>query len=369
MKIITTRDNLVYGVQTVQKAVSLKNPLPILSGILLKAEGNKLTFMATDLDIAIKCSVPVSVIEEGSVVLPAKYLGEMVRRLPDTQIKIETDKDNYSTIVNYGSSEFNLLGSSSEQYPTMPDIESETKFAIKQDLFRNMIKQVSFATSMDDNRPVFSGVLLEKEGAELRLIATDTHRLSFRRGLTGEEGGEQQVNVIIPGKTLNEVNRIMSDEEKDLTITLGENQVVFETEDVKIISRLIAGQFPNYKQVIPQGCKTKIKVRTKELLESAERASLLAKEGTNVIRLTINQHEIIINSNSPDIGKIHEQMPALMEGEETQIAFNSKYLIDVLKIVDAEESLLELSGSLSPGIVKPVNGENYIYVILPVRIV
>lgn len=369
MKIISTRDNLVYGVQTVYKAVSAKNPLPILSGILIKAEDNKVTFMATDLELAIKCSVPVSVLEEGSVVLPAKYLSEMVRRLPDTQIKIETDKNNFSTEINYGTSEFNLNGFSADQFPTLPDIESEHRFSIKQDLFKNMVKQVSFATSADDNRPIFSGVLMEKEGAEIKLVATDTHRLAFRTGKTETGENEQPISVIIPGKALNEVSRLMTGENEEMLINFGENQVMFETADIKIISRLIAGQFPNYKQVIPQGCKTKIKVKTRDLLESAERASLLAKEGTNVIRITVNQHNLIINSNSPDIGKIHEEVPVYTEGEETQIAFNSKYLTDVLKIIDAEEILLELTGSLSPGIVKPVNGENYIYLILPVRIV
>lgn len=369
MKFLTTRENLVYGVQTVQKAVSLKNPLPILSGILLKAENNRVTFMATDLEMGIKCSIPVNVIEEGSVVLPARYMGDMVRRLPDTQIKIETDKENFSTVVNYGTSEFSLLGFSAEQFPALPEIDSNLKFSIKQELFKNMIRQVSFATSQDDNRPIFSGILMEKEGDSIHLVATDTHRLAFRKGTTVSDGSEQTVSVIIPAKTLNEVNRIMTGEEKEIMVTFSDNQVVFETEDVKIFSRLIAGQFPNYKQVIPQGCKTKIKVRTRDLLESVERASLLVKEGTNVIRITVNRHEMIINSNSPDIGKIHEVLPIHIEGEETQIAFNSRYLSDVLKVIETDEILLELTGSLSPGIIKPENEENYIYLILPVRIV
>lgn len=369
MKFLTTRENLVYGVQTVQKAVSLKNPLPILSGILLKAEKNRVTFMATDLEMGIKCSIPVNVIEEGSVVLPARYMGDMVRRLPDTQIKIETDKENFSTVVNYGTSEFSLLGFSAEQFPALPEIDSNLKFSIKQELFKNMIRQVSFATSQDDNRPIFSGILMEKEGDSIHLVATDTHRLAFRKGTTASDGSEQTVSVIIPAKTLNEVNRIMTGEEKEIMVTFSDNQVVFETEDVKIFSRLIAGQFPNYKQVIPQGCKTKIKVRTRDLLESVERASLLVKEGTNVIRITVNRHEMIINSNSPDIGKIHEVLPIHIEGEETQIAFNSRYLSDVLKVIETGEILLELTGSLSPGIIKPENEENYIYLILPVRIV
>jgi len=168
---------------------------------------------------------------------------------------------------------------------------------------------------------------------------------------------------------LNELNRIMNGEGEELKIAFGDNQIVFEMPGIRFISRLIEGQFPNYKQVIPQGCKSKIKVKTKDLLEATERASLLAKEGANVIKLNISADKIIINSNSPEIGKIEEQINIELEGEESEIAFNSKYLLDVLKVIDVEEILLELTGSLSPGIIKPVEGEDYIYLILPIRVI
>ena len=369
MKISATKDNLLYGVQVVQRAVSSKNPMPILSGILVKTVKGQLVFTATDLEMGIECSVPIAVQEDGGVVLPARYFGEIVRKLPDVKISLDVNRENSNTLIRYGQSEFNLLGLSPDDFPILPVIDSESTLVIKQDIFKNMIKQVGFATAADDNRPIFTGILMEIENDDIRLVATDTHRLAFRSGKTENGSIQLEKSVIIPGKTLNELNKIMNDDAEELKIAFGENQLVFEMPGIRLVSRLIEGQFPNYKQVIPQGCKTKIKIKTKELLEAAERASLLAKEGANVIKLNVSEGNMVISSNSPEIGKIEEQLTVQMEGEETQIAFNSKYLIDVLKVIDAEEILLELTGSLSPGIIKPVEGDYYIYLILPIRIV
>ena len=369
MKFTANKDNLSFGVQVVQRAVSSKNPLPVLSGILLKLKNGQLIFTATDLEMGIECSVPVDTGEEGGVVLPSKYFGEIVRKLPDVKISLDVNKENNSTSIKYGQSEFNLLGLPADDFPILPSIDSESTLIIKQEIFKNMIKQVSFSVSSDDNRPVFTGILVEIENGSIRLIATDTHRLAYRSGKIENLDLDFSKSVIIPGKTLNELNRIMNSDSEKLKIAFGDNQIVFEMPGIRLISRLIEGQFPNYKQVIPQGCKTKIKIKTKELLEATERASLLAKEGSNVIKLNITSEKMIISSNSPEIGKIEEQINIEIEGEETQIAFNSKYLIDVLKVIDVDEILLELTGSLSPGIIKPLEGEDYVYLILPIRIV
>ncbi len=369
MKVSTSKDNLLYGVQIVQRAVSTKSPLPILSGIFLKAFAGQLFFTATDLELGVECSIPVSVGEEGGVVLPARYLGEIVRRLPDIQIEIEVNKNNNSTLIKYGQSEFNLLGMAADDFPVLPSVDSQSIITMKQEMFKNMIKQVSFAVSSDDNRPIFTGILMEIKEDEIRLVATDTHRLAYRREKIEGMEVNKEMSVIIPGKTLNELNRILTGESEEFKTSFGSNQVVFEMPGIKLISRLIEGNFPNYKQVIPQGCETRIKVKTKELLESAERASLLAKEGANVIKVTVNGNIMLINSNSPEIGKIEEQLVIDKEGDDTQIAFNSKYITDVLKVIDSEYIFLELTGSLSPGIIKPADAKEYIYLVLPIRIV
>lgn len=369
MKFTAAKDSLSYGVQVVQRAVSAKNPLPVLSGILLKTMGGQLILTATDLEMGIECIIPVDVNDEGGVVLPSRYFGEIVRKLPDMKISVDVKKENHSTTIKYGQSEFTLLGLSPDDFPILPSIDSESILFVKQNVFKNMIKQVGFSISNDDNRPVFTGILMEIEDGVIRLVATDTHRLAYRSAKIESSEGNFVKSVIIPGKTLNELNRIMSGESEGLKIAFGENQIVFEMPGIRLISRIIEGQFPNYRQVIPQGCKTKIKVKTKELLEAVERASLLAKEGANVIKLNITEGLMFISSNSPEIGKIEEQINIEMEGEEAQIAFNSKYLMDVLKVIEVEEILLELTGSLSPGIIKPLEGEDYIYLILPIRVV
>lgn len=366
MKISCTKENLLYGVQVVQRAVSSKNPLPILSGILLTTEENKLKLSATDLELGIECSVPVNVIEEGSVVLPAKYLGEIVRRLPDTKIEIETDKENNTTLIKYAQSEFNIHGFSAEDFPLLSSIDSQVNYNIRQELFRNLVKQVVFATSNDENRPIFTGCLMEVEDDRIALIATDTHRLSYGNININRED-KDFISVIVPGKTLSEISRLATSDEQNIKFSIAENQIVFEMDDIVLISRLIEGQFPNYKQVIPQTYKSKVRIKTKDLLDATERASLLAKDGSNVIKLKIEGNTLIVTSNSPEIGRVYEEISIQLEGEETQIAFNSKYIIDVLKVVDSEEIFMELTGALSPGIIKPIEGENFIYLILPVR--
>lgn len=370
MKFTSTKDNLAYGVQVVQRAVSAKNPLPILSGVLLNAENNKLKLTATDLELGIECIVPINSNTDGAVVLPAKYLGEIVRKLPDAQVDVFCDPETNLTTLKYGQSKFSMHGFSADEYPLIPALDSDHTFVIKQELFRNMIKQVTFATSSDESRPIFNGVLFEVEEDTLRLVATDTHRLAFRSGLVNETSTpEEKMTALIPAKALNEIVRIMPPDVENIRIAFSSNQVIMEMGHIRLISRLIEGQFPNYKQVIPQGCKSKIKLKTKDLLEAVERASLLARDGSNVIKILVQADTLVINSNSPEIGTIHEELPIFLEGDETQIAFNSKYLIDVLKVADAEEIIVELTGSLSPGIIKPVEGDNYLYLILPVRTV
>lgn len=367
MKILCSKDNLMHGVNVVQRAVSSKNPLPILSGILFRTEENQLILTATDLEIGIECRIPVTVVQPGSIVLPAKYVTELVRKLPDTKIEVVTDAENLVASIKYGQSQLEIKGLPAEEYPLLPDIESSNKIQIVGDIFKNMIRQVGFATSTDANRPIFTGVLIELADNQISMVATNTHRLTWAQRNAVYTGSEKST-IIVPVKTLNEVSKLIGDDE-ELTIYITSNQVLFQIKDIRVISRLIDGQFPNYHQVIPQGYKTRIRIKTSELANSADRAALMAREGSNIIKLSIQGHVMEITSNSPDFGKIHEELPILLEGEETQIAFNSKYLLDVLKIIDTEEIFMDLTGSLSPGIIRPADTDNYLCLILPLRTV
>ncbi|ABO48554.1 DNA polymerase III, beta subunit [Desulforamulus reducens MI-1] len=363
MKIICTRQNLIQGVTTAQRAVSAKNPLPILSGILLTAKDNKLKLQATDLEMGIQCVVPCTTQEEGSIVLPAKYLSEIVRRLPDSPIQIESNQGT-NVIIRYGQSEITINGFDAEEFPTFPKPQSKNSLTIPEEELKEYLRQILFATLSDENRPVFTGVLMEILNGTLRLVTTDTHRLAMRE--IKDSSVDNDINIIIPGKTLNELTRVIGAADQQVTISLGENQIIFGMEDTLLISRLIEGQFPNYRQVIPQGHKTRIRLKTKDLLEASERASLLARVGTQIIRLNIEEEKIILTANT-EVGRIHEEVPVYLQGESLQISFNAMYLIDALRAIGSDNIYFDLSGPLSPGILRPVEGDDYLSLILPVR--
>lgn len=369
MKITISKDNLLYGIQTVQKAISNKNTIPVLSGIRLKALDNRLFFAATDLEIGIECHVPVQTLEEGEIVLPARHLSELVRKLPDTKITINYLPEIVGVEIKYNDSEVVLKGWQGDEFPIIPDLEGDYYFEIIPNILKNMIKQTLFATTSDDTRPIFTGALFEIEDDHLKIITTDTHRLALRSGKINILGN-QDVSVIIPAKTLSEVNRITKEEEEMITIKGNTKQICFATEDTRIISRLIDGKFPNYRQVIPSDTKTLLKIKTKNIQQTVERANLFSneKDGTSIINLNIENGTLQVSSQS-EMGKVEEKISVLDEGENMSIAFNAKYLLDVLKVMDAEDIDFELTGPLSPGVIKPGNHDNFIYVILPIRTV
>lgn len=365
MKAICSKDALLTGVNTVQKAVSSKNTLPVLQGILIKAEESSLIFEATDLEIGIRCVVPAQIEEEGVVVLPARIFSDIVRKLPDATIELEQQNDSIN--IHYYESDIALRGFDPEEFPLLPELYDAVSFNIPVSLFKTMIKQTVFACSTEENRPVFTGTLLQIEGSNIRLIGTDTHRLAYRVAeIPNQE--DFKFNGIIPSKTMSEIYRLLRDEDEVLTIRFNENQVVFQFGTVHLLSRLIEGQFPNYKQVIPQTCQSKVYLSAKLFQESVERASLLARDSShaNIIRLSVDSERLWIDQAS-EIGKISEQMEIKKEGIDVKISFNAKFLLDVLKIIESEQIVLELSGPYSPGIIRPIDEPNYLYLALPVR--
>lgn len=372
MHINCHKDELVYGVQVVSRAVSNKNTQPILSGILLKVVNNKLTFCSTDSEIAIECCIDVEVIEGGSLVVPGRYFTEMVKRLPSSLITLKST-ENFGLVITYEQSELFINGFSPEEFPSLPDINDGIRGSINQDLLKKMVKQTAVAASNDESRPVFTGTLLEIIDNRVTMVTTDTHRLALRKAYWQGNTQEEKISVIIPTKTMVELSRIISDQEEPLNIILGNNQVCFDLGNIIFFSRLIEGQYPSYKQVIPDSsrCKSKIRIKTRRLLEATERASLLVrdelKEKLSLIKLYVHDDLLEISSHAPEIGKIYEEMNVFLEGEPTEINFNSRYLIDALKSVEAEEIYMELTGSLSPGIIRNVENDDYIYLILPVR--
>ncbi len=365
MKILCSKDALLTGVNTVQRAVSNKSTQPVLQGILLKAEKQSLSFSATDLEIGIRCEVSAEVLVEGSTVVPAKLFSEIVRKLPDTIISLELIDD--VIIIKYFQSDITLKGYDPQEFPLLPELIDTQSFTLPTILFKNMIRQTVFACATEENRPIFTGILLNIEGQTIRLVATDTHRLAYRVSeIPNQEG--LQFNGLIPAKTMSEINKLLREEDETLNINFNNSQISFQFGSIILISRLIDGQFPNYNQVIPQNCETKIFMSVKNFLEAVERASLIARDNSsaNIIRLTITNLILKIDQVT-ELGKINEQMEIEMEGKDIIISFNAKFLIDALKIIDSENIVMEFSGSFSPGVIRPLNNPNYLYLILPVR--
>lgn len=366
MKIVSDKNSLLDALQVVQRAVSVKNPLPILSGIKMEAEENRVFFTATDLEIGIRCSLGAEVIEPGAAVLPARYITEFVRRLPDVPVFFESDQATGSVAVKYGQSEASINGYPVEEFPEFDLPESDIKFTLPAEVLKEAIRQVIFAVAADENRPIFTGVLLEIRENQMQLVATDTHRLAWR-SVSLENCENVDIKIIIPGKTLNELTKIIVGQEKKIGITVTENQILFSTDETSMISRLIDGNFPNYRQVIPKDHVSRVVAKTKDLGEATERASLLTKEGSSIVRLSLNNNILVISVNT-EAGRVREELPVYQEGSPIQVAFNARYLSDVLKVIGSDEINIEFTGPLSPGILKPVEEKRFLSLLLPVRL-
>ncbi len=364
MRFICTQKNLLNSISIVQKSVSSKTTLPILKGIYLEATMNQLKLIGTDLEIGIESIIEAEVQKEGSIVIDARLFSEIIRKLPDSSVEISIEENN-QVLIKCKSTEFNILSQNATDYPELPVIEEEQTYEIPQELFRNMIRQTVFATSQDESRPILTGVLVEIEDERLNMVALDGYRLALRRG---KIKAQDTYKVVIPAKTLNEISRIMNmDEDEPIKIALTDNHGLFTIGNTKLVSRLLEGEFINYNQILPKEYKSRIKVNTKSFLNSIERASLLGREGkSNLVKFTISDDKMIITSNS-ELGNVYEEVEIELEGNDLEIAFNSKYFIEALKVIEDDEIFLDLTSNISPGIIKTVHNDNHVYLILPVR--
>lgn len=365
MEFICSKSDLAEAINIVHRAVSSRTTLPILEGIYFEASDNKLKLFATDLEIGIENYISASVVKEGNVVISARIFADIVRKLPDADIHVKIDKDSKLSITCQNSF-FILSGHHGGEFPEPPHLEEENRYIIPKDLFKNMIRQTTFAAALNETMPILTGVLLEVEGNEVNMVALDGYKLALRKAWFDQ--AQDNIKAVIPSKTLNEIGRILGNDDGNISISISSNQAIFKTENTKIFSRILEGEFINYKQIIPKDYKLRVTVNTRELQSSIERASLLAREGkSNLIKLSFNNDRLTITSNA-DIGSVNEQLNVRMDGSELNIAFNSKYFMDGLKVFDSEEVYLELTSSLSPCIVKPTDNNNQVYLVLPVRL-
>ncbi|MFJ8264071.1 DNA polymerase III subunit beta [Rummeliibacillus sp. NPDC094406] len=376
MKFDIMRDRLLDGLNDVMKAVSSKTTIPILTGIKIDVSTNGMTLTGSDADITIQTSIPVEedgeqlihVTEPGSIVLQAKMFNEIVRKLPTNDVEIEVT-DQFQTRIRSGKSDFHLIGLDAAEYPMLPEISPDRQITLPADLLKSVIRETVFAVSTSESRPVLTGVKWQIKEDGLVCIATDSHRLA-RRKVTLEHLPTEEANVVIPGKSLNELSKILSDSTTPVDIFMTNQQVLFKTSDVLFFSRLLEGNYPDTTRLIPEEYNTNVTINGKSLLQAIDRASLLAREDrNNVVRFsTLADNNIEISSNSPEIGKVEEEIQVeTLEGEELRISFSAKYMMDALKAIDGQEVIIQFTGAMRPFIIRSVHDDAILQLILPVR--
>lgn len=368
MKLTIQKSTLNEALQHVSKAINSKVTMPILSGIKLEATNDGLTLTASDTDITIQCLIPdVEVSQSGSIVLPAKFLVEIVRKLPKETVEISVS--NLQASIKSGKMELELVGLDPDEFPSLPSLSAEGTFSLKGSVLKSLIKKSSFAVSTNENVPALQGESWNLAEGVLKVIATDRHRLVSVWLKADQADGVVITNLTVPGKKLDELSKIIPDN-KDVLISASDNQILFKVDNLLFYSRLLDGNYPDTSKIIQQTFKSEINVNTSEFTEAMERAYLLSKEEkTNVVKLRfIDTSSIELSSTSGETSKVREQVEiSNFVGEEMMISFNSKYMLDALKAIDTEQIHIGFSGLMSPIIIKPVGKDESLHLILPYR--
>ena len=368
MNLSITKDQILAGLQAVQNVVSTRTTLPILSNVLLRADGDGVEFTATDLDVTVACKVEAKVKNSGATTIPVKKLFGIVRELGGSELDIEVDEKNICTI-RCGSSFYKIHGLGADEFPPLPKFKDDKKVILAQETARAMLKKTAFAVSTDESRYVLNGIYFSLKDHKLTMVATDGRRLALvdeEVDISEKSSGE----FIVPAKAVTELNRLLQDK-GEVEIKFGENQASFALKDDKgfsvlLITKLIEGNYPNYKQVIPGEAKERVPLVREEFVQALRRAEIMTSEKANSVKLTFGKNNLAITANSPEVGEARETLAVNYKGKEMAIAFNPRYLIDALGALTEDEVFFELIDELSPGVLK-INGP-FLYVVMPMRL-
>jgi len=367
MKFTINKEQLLNGLQAVQNIVSSRTTLPILSNALLRGEDKKLELTATDLDVTVSSVVEAQVSKAGAATVPVKKLFGIVRELGGAEIEIEVDDKN-ACKIKAGASFYKLNGLSAEEFPPLQSFSEKRKIILPQEKIKGMLRKTSFAVSTDETRYVLNGIYMSLRDHKITMVATDGRRLA----LTDEEvdvNPDSEAEFIVPTKAINELNRLLQPK-GDVEIRFTENQALFDlkVEDassVVVITKLVEGNYPNYKQVIPAETAERVALAREEFLQALRRAEIMTSEKSNSVKLAFSKNNLTITANTPEVGEARESIAINYKGKDLAVAFNPAYLMDPLKALDNDEVFLELTDELSPGVVK-INGP-FLYVIMPMR--
>jgi DNA polymerase III subunit beta len=363
MKLRFTKEKFLDGMQQVQNVVSTRSTLPILSNTLVRATKDGVSLATTDLDIGVRCPIEASIIREGTTTLPARRLFTIIRELAHSEVELEVDNKNIATIQS-GGSLFKIVGIAESEFPQLPKLDGAKSFTVEQKVIKEALKKTSYAMSTDETRYVLNAILLSLKEDKLIVVATDGRRLALveqeldlPKGISGE--------LLIPSKTVTEVLRLLKDK-GNVTISFNENQVSFDMDGTVLVSKLVEGIYPNYRQVIPTETKERVSLERETFHQALRRASLLVSEKNHSVKLHFSKNNLAITANSPDIGESRETLAINYKGKDISIGFNPDFLTDPLRNLDNDEIFFELTDELSPGVLK-INAP-FVYVIMPLRV-
>ncbi|HEX5526745.1 MAG TPA: DNA polymerase III subunit beta [Solirubrobacterales bacterium] len=367
MKLTTKRDDLVSKLSTVSRAVSTRAATQALSGVLLTAGEGRVTLAATDLDLGLETALEANVEEGGSVLLPGRLFAEVARSLADPSVEIESREAEHDVEIRSGSSSFHLRVLPVEDFPKLPEAQESGGLKLPAAALEESIDLVARAASRDDMRPVLTGVFVTASGKEMTMVATDSYRLAVKRTeLESDLGGELEANI--PARALRELGRILSAEGAgEASISLLPNQAVFVAGSVLLSTRLIDGQFPNFRQLLPESYEHDVRLPRPDFLDVTRRVSQLAQRNAP-LRLSFESGQLTVAAETPDIGDAQETMPAAFEGEPLEIGFNPEFLREGIESIAGDEVLVRLISPLRPGLLEPVEGEDFRYLVMPIRL-
>lgn len=374
MKVTLNRTEFMQELQTVQRAISSKTTIPILTGVKLVLTDKGLTLTGSNADISIetflsveKEKVQMKIEQTGAIILQARFFSEIIRRLPDNTVTLELIENNQVAITS-GKANFTVNGLDADSYPHLPVVESQDRIEVPAHILNKIVNETVFAVSQHESRPILTGVHFVLENKKLLAVATDSHRLSQR--VIPLESGEANFNIVIPGKSLTELSRSLTDEEEAIQISIMDNQVLFQTNTMKFYSRLLEGTYPDTNRLIPSSFNTEIEFSVPELLSAIERASLLSHEGrNNIVRLSINEDSVILYGNSPEIGKVEEDLSyEQVSGEPLEISFNPDYMKAALRAFGDTNITIRFISAIRPFTLEPTESQgSFFQLITPVR--
>jgi DNA polymerase-3 subunit beta len=379
VKLSCLEENLNWGLGIVGRAVATRTTLPITNNILLETDQSRLKMVATNLEMAISCWIGAKVEEEGTITVPAKLLTEFISSLPKDKVEISMAPKTKTLSVRCARYEARISGLDAKDFPPIPKVEDGIATSIEVEALRQAISHVVFAAASEESRPVLTGIDVKFDGSQMTLAAADGFRLAVYK-LNTSKPVTEKTEVIIPAKTLAELNRLMGDQEEPVEVFIsqkgsgaghGGTQVLFKLKNIELVSQLIQGSFPQYEQLIPQSSTTKATVDVAEFLRATRTAAIFARDGTGIVRLMmvpggeLTPGKMTISARSEEIGDDVGEIDAILTGGEAKIAFNGKYLTDVLSALKEAQVSLETTSPSSPGVIKPVGSDNYIHVVMP----